>query len=70
MDIDLRRVAADAGRLGFSERDLPGVERMAANVLTDPLPVVGGGLGGGCAEGAETEAQADRGGQDGQRAMR
>ena len=37
MDIDLRRVAADAGRLGFSERDLPGVERMAANVLTDPL---------------------------------
>lgn len=36
MDIDLRRVVADAGRLGFSEQDLPGVERMAANVLTDP----------------------------------
>lgn len=35
MDIDLRRVTADADRLGFSEQDLPGVEQMAADLLGD-----------------------------------
>ncbi len=29
-------MVTDASRLGFSEQDLPGVERMAANVLTTP----------------------------------